>query len=437
MYYKRALAGKVHRGKGVAKFDGVLTIIASAGVVSLRRAAAIAASDDDDDSDDDDEEEEQANEDSTRTSSKGSKWNSNKKRWKNATLNKQQQKKPRSSSSSNSNLLLYSGVQRELAIKQLREDDVLVVAGFEVQVLGVRSCKNNNSSNDSNKEGAAPQQQQQQQNAKGTTTATPTFTAAPLLLPLGAKNITPSSAIQTTAVLRKVSVPLQSKKRAMVATGTTPATIRVSAQVSATVSMTKCGSSNSRSTLVTKLQHRQPLMITNTLKKPPAQPASAVATNKALMIRSTANALLPLPQQQQPLILSKRPLLSSVKKNPASVAVAAKQQRRSAPKQPLTSSNTLQTAVATAGAGAMNDANRIVVLPHIPLPADIRNVLRPHQVQGVDFLWTTLNEKKGCILGDEMGLGVRTTAVTGASLPFCSQCSNALSCSPSVFSFSP
>jgi hypothetical protein len=46
------------------------------------------------------------------------------------------------------------------------------------------------------------------------------------------------------------------------------------------------------------------------------------------------------------------------------------------------------------------------VLPHIPLPASIRNVLRPHQIEGVDFIWRTLKEKKGCILGDEMGLGV-------------------------------
>lgn len=48
------------------------------------------------------------------------------------------------------------------------------------------------------------------------------------------------------------------------------------------------------------------------------------------------------------------------------------------------------------------------VLPHIPLPASIRTVLRPHQIEGVDFIWRTLCEKKGCILGDEMGLGVRT-----------------------------
>lgn len=48
-----------------------------------------------------------------------------------------------------------------------------------------------------------------------------------------------------------------------------------------------------------------------------------------------------------------------------------------------------------------------LVLPHIPLPGSIRTALKPHQVSGVDFLWRTLKEKHGCILGDEMGLGVR------------------------------
>jgi hypothetical protein len=45
------------------------------------------------------------------------------------------------------------------------------------------------------------------------------------------------------------------------------------------------------------------------------------------------------------------------------------------------------------------------VLPHIPLPASVRNVLRPHQVEGVGFLWQALTQHKGAILADEMGLG--------------------------------
>ena len=46
-------------------------------------------------------------------------------------------------------------------------------------------------------------------------------------------------------------------------------------------------------------------------------------------------------------------------------------------------------------------------LPHIPMPASIRQVLRPHQITGVEFLYRMVTgEKRGCILGDEMGLGV-------------------------------
>ncbi|GKY98552.1 hypothetical protein MPSEU_000812000 [Mayamaea pseudoterrestris] len=45
------------------------------------------------------------------------------------------------------------------------------------------------------------------------------------------------------------------------------------------------------------------------------------------------------------------------------------------------------------------------ILPHIPLPATLARTLRPHQVTGVDFLWTALHDKRGAILADEMGLG--------------------------------
>lgn len=49
------------------------------------------------------------------------------------------------------------------------------------------------------------------------------------------------------------------------------------------------------------------------------------------------------------------------------------------------------------------------VLPNIPLLASIRNVLQPHQVEGVGFLWNALVQSeephKGALLCDEMGLG--------------------------------
>jgi hypothetical protein len=52
-------------------------------------------------------------------------------------------------------------------------------------------------------------------------------------------------------------------------------------------------------------------------------------------------------------------------------------------------------------------ASTPTILPEIPLPAAIRQVLRPHQVSGVDFLWKALTNSstQGAILADEMGLG--------------------------------
>lgn len=49
--------------------------------------------------------------------------------------------------------------------------------------------------------------------------------------------------------------------------------------------------------------------------------------------------------------------------------------------------------------------SRTIVLPHIPLPQSIRTALRPHQIEGVDFLWKALHDIKGACLADEMGLG--------------------------------
>jgi hypothetical protein len=63
-------------------------------------------------------------------------------------------------------------------------------------------------------------------------------------------------------------------------------------------------------------------------------------------------------------------------------------------------------------------------LPHIPLPATICKVLRPHQVTGVDFLWKSL-ATGGTILADEMGLGkslMKTLQCLSLCLYTCRQC---------------
>lgn len=52
----------------------------------------------------------------------------------------------------------------------------------------------------------------------------------------------------------------------------------------------------------------------------------------------------------------------------------------------------------------LNDSSTANVLPHLPLPHSIRSTLKPHQIQGVDFLHRAL-QQGGAILADEMGLG--------------------------------
>jgi hypothetical protein len=70
--------------------------------------------------------------------------------------------------------------------------------------------------------------------------------------------------------------------------------------------------------------------------------------------------------------------------------------------------NSKKTITESTTAVASDDST---IVPHIPLPGSIRTALKPHQVSGVDFLWRTLTEKQGCILGDEMGLGVRSLCI--------------------------
>lgn len=132
--------------------------------------------------------------------------------------------------------------------------------------------------------------------------------------------------------------------------------------------------------------------------------------------------------QKKQSIVKKRPISQSIlgKRKVAPVGLKSRamtmprvattqQAKRVAPLQPIKSNPSLcRTQVESrppkpevSTSFPNSSVNSAQVLPHIPLAASIRAVLRPHQVTGVDFLWKTLHEKKGCILGDEMGLGVR------------------------------
>jgi hypothetical protein len=319
MYYKRAFATKIHRDKGSAKFDGVLVVDSATAMVTLRPSC-----DGKDEDTSEDEEEAEV-----------SKLSWNKRR---AIKQKKNEK-----TNTHSCKALYSGVQRDIAKLLLREDDVIVIGGYEVQIMGLR--------NNNNHTGAVISQP-----SKPLTTINK---VQPLI---GAKR----QLVGSTG--RKVSVPLQSRR--------------------ATISTTMASVSSNSVTAAVK-----PTMISATAnvrqpqrKQPPAQPQRIPLQSKLPQPASTTKA-----QPQQPILPRKRPLLSSK-------STTATKQRRSVPPQPLTAVTTTTTPSTASTTSS--------VLAHIPLPASIRNVLRPHQVQGVDYIWTTLAAKKGCILGDEMGLGV-------------------------------
>ena len=61
-----------------------------------------------------------------------------------------------------------------------------------------------------------------------------------------------------------------------------------------------------------------------------------------------------------------------------------------------------------------NEEQESIVLeaPPLKLPLNVIQQLKPHQVEGIHFLWRHLCEKNGCILADSMGLG-KTLQVIG------------------------
>ena len=113
-----------------------------------------------------------------------------------------------------------------------------------------------------------------------------------------------------------------------------------------------------------------------TIKRPPAQPRKLLPNES-----TTQSAIVP-------------PRAKVLRHSSDNVVNSQPAAPKAAVKRPPPTRWTPPTAVAN-----------IAVLPHIPLPASIRKVLRPHQVTGVDFLWKALTNENGAILADEMGLG--------------------------------
>jgi hypothetical protein len=119
--------------------------------------------------------------------------------------------------------------------------------------------------------------------------------------------------------------------------------------------------------------------------------------------------LAPLPPKA---VFQRRPLQSKsilASKNTAAKSIGTKSTKTTvlAKKRPVTNRAGILSPQPPKPAKSPKRASTPIILPDIPLPAAIRQVLRPHQVSGVDFLWKALTSSstQGAILADEMGLG--------------------------------
>ena len=130
LYYQRK--NKVHKSKGVSKFDGILSISVATGVIRLKAS----------DFDDDDNDNHTHNDDDDSDSDSDDE-NTSKKKAFAKKMKKRQQKRPaqkKSSSNTNTAAVPYSGKDKALAqrccgTRPLQEDDIIVLGGYEVQIV--------------------------------------------------------------------------------------------------------------------------------------------------------------------------------------------------------------------------------------------------------------------------------------------------------------
>jgi hypothetical protein len=350
LYYKRT--SKVHKSKGVSKVDGILTVLEHPKhTLQLRDAAAESEGDENgnDSSDSGSDDSDGSNNDKKKK----------KKNWKKPAKSKTKKKKKPSG-------LVFAGVNAEIAKRAatLQEDDVLALGAYEVQILA--RCSHPN--------GSFATASKSVSSRGATAIADGTLKKQPHKL----------GAVPVRGLVRKV-VPLLSKRRGPIGvkrnSPVQPLTVAVAAAAVVHSSTTSSSSSTVDDVptptgplhpqvlpLHQQQRHRRPLQAKSILTS--SSDKNSVTSNKDGIVGiKTATGL--------------------VKKRPAVAATGTSQPFKSLKRSPAT---------ATTGTST--------VLPHMNLPAAIRQVLRPHQVTGVDFLHQALTcANGGAILADEMGLG--------------------------------
>jgi hypothetical protein len=315
LYFQRS--NKVHKAKGVSKFDGTLTINVATGAIQLQDSACVESdndndlviSDDDDDDDDDDD------------------CGNNKRKKKQSYAKKQKQKKHRKKKT---NSVSYSGTDKSLAQRaeqSLRDDETVILGGFQVQIV---SCRSNNS-----RVGAK----------------------------LGQAMLKPkvNNALQSQTI-RRSSIGLVSNQSLSSSSSSTQAKVMMQQRKF----VAKPLKSNFKATTVPVANNAAPQVFVQGVQR--------------LLKRKP---LLPAIQQPSKLVpLHPRPTTARLES--CSAARPSQQQLQS---QSTRSGTTTEC----------------TVCPGIPLTGQIRTALRPHQIEGVEFLWKALvGPEKGAILADEM-----------------------------------
>lgn len=242
---------------------------------------------------------------------------------------------------------LYSGTQGEIANRVLNVEDSLIIGGYEVQIVSVLAASTHTQSNHPTGSGISNHTLSKNPCTKKTSS----IIKKPATKLLGKRKVAPSSVCTigsgSSLFVPQNVHPMQSS--ALNSTNTVPRAMRWEADGSKSQSTST--SAASQQTENRPMRNSQGVMFHGSIKTPlKTVQRKAILSRRIPRPESTVS-----PKTQDPLILDPQVVLSS----------------------------------------------------QIPLPASVRSIMRPHQVTGIEFLWKTLHEKQGCILGDEMGLGVR------------------------------
>jgi DNA repair and recombination protein RAD54 and RAD54-like protein len=349
LYYKRT--NKIHQSKGVAKSDGILTVFPAndpsrphgaggSGTVTLRDASAEFASADQDGNASDSDSSDESN------------------------TNSSQRKKKAVVSGSNRHHVLFSGAHKEMAKRgALREDEVVALGAYQVQILAIR------------KVGPCASHANRVESLKRVVETTGMGSHSEVLK--SGSGLVQRPAIRTTfptLPLKRKFAPLSSS----LSSASSPK------KISSTVETVLHSTSIHPKKLASAPVMRPPVRLMP--RRPLTSKCSVGPSHKAATYGPTGLVML----------TNKRPFL------PSKTNVSPRPYQKPSPFESSKANSSVVTS-----SSSPSPSSSLMTVPEISLPATMRQALRPHQVTGVAFLWKALHDtsRRGAILADEMGLG--------------------------------